>query len=129
MHSNTLSLLTIAAVTLAGVYPAFAQDRDHDHDWNRASHLIEKTQEDLRRVQHHDAWAVPDRGHYEAAERNLADVRHDLDENRLDRPRLDQAISEVEHISKVNALNREVRDRLCEDLRELRRLEHDWHWR
>ena len=58
-------------------------------------------------VERHDAWALPDRGHYESAGKNLADVGRHLDGNRLDRG---------------------ARDRLIEDLNQLRRLREDWHF-
>ncbi len=98
-------------------------------DWDRAHRIIGKTQEDLRRVQHHEAWAEGDRGHYEAAERNLADVRRDLDERRLDRGRLDATIAEIEHITHVDRLDPRARETLNMDARQLRRLRDDWHWR
>ncbi len=124
MRSQTV-FGALAGLALLGWIPARAQE----HDWGRAHRIIEKTQEDLRRVEHHDVWVAEDRGHYEAAERNLADIRHDLDQNRLDRGRLDAAITEIEHITHVDAVAREPRARLNEDLRELRRLREEWHWR
>lgn len=134
MRSYTLSFCALAGLLLAGWHPARAQERDprerdHNHDWGRAHRVIERTQEDLRHVEHHDAWAVADRGHYEAAERNLTDVRRDLDQNLLDPNRLDQAIAEIEHISHVDMLDRHARERLSEDVRELHRMRDDWHWR
>jgi hypothetical protein len=125
---NQILSFAIAGLFLAGSFPALAQEHGHGHDWNRAQRIIGKTQEDLRRVEHHDAWAEVDRGHYDAAERNLADVRRDLGENRLDRRRLDDVISQVETISRINALNPRVRERLNEDVRELHRLRDDWRW-
>ena len=98
-------------------------------DWDRAHRIIGKSQEDLRRIEHHEAWAEGDRGHYEAAERNLADVRRDLDEERLDRGRLDATIAEIEHITHVDRLDARAREVLNEDVRELRRLRDDWRWR
>jgi len=98
-------------------------------DWDRAHRVIGKTQEDLHRIEHHDVWAAPDRGHYDAAERNLSDVRHDLDENRLDRGRLEATIGEIEHITHVDGLDRHAREVLMEDVRELRRLRDAWRWR
>lgn len=88
-----------------------------------------KSDGNLHHVEHHDAWAGADRGHYEAAERNLAEVRKDLDGRHLDRGRLEAAIGEVEHITHVDALDRGARERLNADVRELRRLRDDWHWR
>ena len=120
-------VLAMAGVLLAGgmiSVPAMAQDRD----WARAQRIIGQTQEDLRRVEHHDVWATPERGHYDAAERNLADVRRDLDDHRLDRRRLEDAINEIEHVTHVNALDPKPREALSGDLRELRRLRDEWHW-
>ena len=129
MRSYVLPYIALTGFLFTGWHPLAAQTRDRDHDWDRAHHVIEKAHEDVRRIEHHDAWTVTDRGHYEAAERNLADVRHDLDQNRLDRNRLDQAIAEIENIAHVDALDRHARERLAEDIRELRRLRDDWHWR
>ncbi len=130
MHTRTtMSCLAITGLLLAaGWSPVAAQERQ-ERDWGRAHRVIEKTQEDLRRVEHHDVWAVPDRGHFEAAERNLADIRKDLDQNRLDRGRLDRAIEEIEHVTHVDALNGRAREQLNEDVRELHRLRDEWHWR
>jgi len=117
--------LAMAGLFVAGSDVAWGQE----HDWNRARHVIERTQRDLRGIEHHDVWTLPERGHYEAAERNLGDVRRDLDENRLDRRRLDAAIGEMEHVSQTAALDPRARDRLNEDIHELNRLRDDWHWR
>ena len=125
MQKQILSFV-IAGLFVAGCSPLRAQE--HGRDWDRAHRIIEKTQDDLRHVEHHDAWAVTERGHYDAAERNLADVRRDLDKNRLDRGRLEAAISEIEHITHVNALDPKPREVLGDDLRELRRLRDDWRW-
>jgi hypothetical protein len=124
MRNQTL-FLAIAGLFVAGTMPTYAQEGD----WGRAHRVIEKTQEDLHHIEHHDVWAVPDRGHYEAAERNLSDVRQDLDRNRLDRGRLDAAIGEIEHITHVDALDRHAREMMAADLHELQRLRDDWHWR
>ena len=134
MRKQLLSF-AIAGMFLAGSVVVFAQDhdrdRDHDrdHDWDGARGTVSRTMEDLRHVEHRDAWAVVDRGHYEAAERNLADVNKDLSENRLDRRRLNAAISEIEHVSDVTALDRHSHERLSDDIRDLRHLESSWHWR
>lgn len=125
MHKHALSFFAIAGFLLAGWNPARAQERD----WGRAHRIIERAQEDLRHIEHHDVWAAADRGHYEAAERNLGDIRRDLDRNRLDRPRLEQTIGEIEHITRVDRLDGRARERLEEDNRELRRLRDEWHWR
>jgi hypothetical protein len=126
MQSQTLSYVAITSLFFAAwASPARAQERD----WGRAHRITGKAQEDLRQIEHHDVWAVADRGHDEAAEHNLADIRHDLDENRLDRGRLDHTIEEIEHITHVDALDGRARERLADDLRELRRLRDDWHWR
>jgi hypothetical protein len=73
-------------------------------------------------------WASADRVHYEAAERNLTTVRRDLDQNRLDRRNLDAAISEIEHITHVGALDRRAREQLNADASELHRLRDSWRW-
>lgn len=122
MRSQILSIAAGCLLFLAWS-PAQAQD------WGRAHRTLDKTQEDLRHIEHHDVWAAEDRGHYEAAERNINDIRRDLDRNRLDRGKLDATIAEVEHITHVDAVPREPRERLNEDLRELRRLREEWHWK
>jgi hypothetical protein len=124
MHHKLFSL-AVAGLLIAAFTPAM---KAQEHDWPRAHRLIEKVQTDLRAVEHHDTWPEADRGHYDAAERNLTDVRHDLDENRLDRGKLDAAIGEMEHISHVNLLDPKVRETVNEDVRELRRLRDEWHW-
>lgn len=123
MQKPTLTL-AIAGLLLAGWIPAHAQD-----DWGRAHRIIDKTMEDLHRIEHREAWKSGDRGHYDAAEHNLADVRADLDRNRLDRGRLGATINEVEYITHVDAVSPRAREVLTQDVREMRRLDHDWHWR
>jgi hypothetical protein len=118
------TLLTLSfGLAIAGMVAA------QEHDWDHAHRVVGKAQEDLHRIEHRDAWAEADRGHYEAAERNLANVRKDLDGNRLDRGRLEATIMEVEHITHVDAIDRRAREVLTEDVRELRRLKDSWHWR
>jgi hypothetical protein len=123
MRIQTLLTFVAAGLFIAGSVPVQAQD------WERAHRIINKTMEDLHRIEHRDVWAAPDRGHYEAAERNLNDVRKDLDGNRLDRGRLDSTISEIEYITHVDGLDRRAREVLNEDARELHRLRDDWRWR
>ena len=125
MLNILFSGLAVLGILLSGWTPAPAQDRD----WERAHRIIGKTMEDLRHVEHRDVWAVVERGHYEAAERNLGDISRDLDHNRLDRGRLEAAIRDVESVAHVTKIDPEARDRLNEDLRELRRLRDEWHWR
>jgi hypothetical protein len=125
MRSHTLSYFALTGLLLAGWNPARAQERD----WPRAHRIIERAQEDLRRIEHREGWATGDRGHFDAAERNLADIRRDLDRNRLDRPRLEETIREIEYITHVDRIDGRARERLNEDVRELRRLREEWHWR
>jgi len=119
-----VSLVTaVAGLLIAGLTPLYAQD------WDRAHRIMGKTQEDLHRIERHDRWAQADRGHYDAAERNLADVQRDLDHNRLDRRRLEDTIREIEFITHVDALDARAREALNSDARELHRLRDEWHWR
>ena len=124
MRTKHTLTFAIAGLMVAGCLSIQAQDRDWDH----AHRVIGKTQEDLRRVEHRDIWTVADRGHYEAAERNLSDVRADLDHNRLDRGRLEAAINEIEHITHVDKIDGHARDMLSDDLHELQRLRDGWRW-
>src|SRR5580692_753817 len=107
---RTFILLSLS-IAVAGLVAA------QDRDWDRAHRIVGKAQEDLHHIEHHDAWAQADRGHYEAAERNLADVRKDLDGNRLDRERLEATIVEIEHITHVDMVDRHAREVLTEDVR------------
>jgi hypothetical protein len=126
MLKQTLSTLGLSAMLFAGwSAAALAQNLD----WPRAHRVIEKADTDLHHIEHHEAWATGDRGHYEAAEHNLADVRKDLDHNRLDRARLDAVVSEIEYITHVDRIDPHARERLNEDARELHRLRDEWHWR
>jgi hypothetical protein len=118
---------SLALLSLCFAIPALVSAQEHD--WDRAHRVIGKAQEDLHRIEHWDVLAEGDRGHYQAAERNLADVRKDLDQNRLDRGRLEGTIVEIEHITHVDRLDAHAREILTEDVRELRRLRDEWHWR
>ena len=55
MH-HKLFPFAIAGLFLAAYLPMQAQD----HDWPRAHRVIEKTQADLRMVEHHDVWPAAD---------------------------------------------------------------------
>jgi hypothetical protein len=125
MQSHILSYFALAGLLLAGWSPARAQVGD----WPRAHRVIERTQENLHHIEHREGWATGDRGHFDAAEHNLADIRKDLDRNRLDRGRLEDTIREIEYITHVDHLDGHARERLNEDVRELRRLRDEWHWR
>jgi hypothetical protein len=119
-----MRFLLLASLCFAIPALVSAQDRD----WDRAQRVTAKVQEDLHHIEHHEMWADGDRGHYDAAERNLSDVRQDLDHNRLDRDRLEKSIQEMEFIAHVDRLEPRMRDQIMEDVRDLRRLRDEWHW-
>jgi hypothetical protein len=125
MRSHILPFFALAGLVLAGWNPARAQERD----WPRAHRIVERALDNLHHIEHREGWITGDRGHFDAAEHNLADIRKDLDRNRLDRGRLEDAIREVEYITHVDRLDGHARERLNEDLRELRHLRDEWHWR
>ena len=99
-----------------------------DRDWDRAHRIVGKAQEDLHRIEHHDAWADTDRGHYDAAGGVLADVRKDLDAGLSGSRKIGGDHFEI-HITHVDMVDRHAREVLTEDVRELRRLRDSWRWR
>ena len=110
---------------------AYSQDRDHDrdrgHDWERARQVVDRTMDDLRHVERRDAFAGDDRERYDHALRSLADVDRSLADGRFDRGKLDEAIEHVDHVTRSRILDPRERDRVMDDLRDLRRMREEWH--
>ena len=128
-----LSRFFLSAVLAAALVPfAHAQDRDRDrdrdrgHDWERARDVVSRTMEDLRHIERLEALAGSDRERYDHAMRALADVDRQVSEGRLDRGKLDEAIEQVDHVTRSRMLDPRERDRVLDDLRDLRRLREEW---
>jgi len=102
------------------------RDRDHDRDWNRARQVVNRTMEDLRRLERRDAFAGDERERYDRSLRALAEVDRSLADGRFDRGRLDEAIEHVDRVSHSRVLDPGERDRVLDDLRDMRRVREEW---
>jgi hypothetical protein len=123
------------AVLLAALIPftqAQERDRDRDHDrdrgrsWEYARQIVDRTIDDLRHLERQEAFAGDDRERYQHALRALADADRALADGRFDRGKLDEAIDHVDHVAKSRILDPRERDRVLDDLRDLRRMREDW---
>jgi hypothetical protein len=131
MKTNLLSRFFLAAVLAVALIPfGHAQDRDRDrdrgHDWERARGIISRSMDDLRHIERRDAFARDDRERYDHALRALSEVDRSFADGRYDRGRLDEAIEQLDHITRSRVLDPRERDRVLDDLRDLRRLREDW---
>jgi hypothetical protein len=102
------------------------RDRDRDRDWNRARQVVNRTMDDLRRLERRDAFAGEERERYDHSLRALAEVDRSLADGRFDRGRLDEAIEHVDHVTRSRVLDPSERDHVLEDLRDLRRVREEW---
>ena len=131
MMSKQISRFLMTGLLVAAASFAYSQDRDHDrergHDWERARQVVDRTMDDLRHVERRDAFAVDDRERYDHALRSLADVDRSLADSRFDRGKLDEAIEHVDHVTRSRILDPRERDRVMDDLRDLRRMREEWH--
>jgi len=126
---NHLSRFLLAAIFAASlVSTARAQDRDRDRDrsWERAREVVARTIEDLRHIERREAFRGDDRDRYDKAMKSLAEVDRKVSEGRMDRGDLDEAIEHVDHVTRSRILDPKERDRVTDDLRDLRRLREDW---
>ena len=129
--SHLLSrFLLAAAFTVAAMPAVHAQREDRDRDrrpgWDRAHEVVNRAIEDLRHLERRDAFGGEDRDRYNHAMRALADFDRSISENRFDRGRLDEAIEQLDHVTRSRMLEARERDRVLDDLRDLRRLREEW---
>ncbi len=128
MHSR-LSRCVLGAILAAAVIPlASAQERERERgpQWDRAHQVVSRTMDTLRHIERRESLAGDERDHYDRALRALSDVDRSTSQGRFDRGRLDEAIEQVDRVSRSRMLDPQERDRLLDDLRDLRRLRDDW---
>ena len=128
---NNLSRFLLAGVFAAAMIPAaHAQDRDRDRDrgrsWEQAREVIARTMEDLRHIDRRDSSSGDDRERYEKAMRSLSDFDRSVSEGHFDKGKLDEAIEQVDRVMHSKMLDPRERDRVTDDLRDLRRLREEW---
>jgi hypothetical protein len=87
--------------------------------YGRGRGLMNRTIEDLRRASRFERGGR-EAERYDNAIRHLADFERELNRDRFDRGRLDEAIDDVKHVVEHNSLPPRQRSILAEDLRELR---------
>jgi hypothetical protein len=119
-----------AAAMIPGIHAQThdAQDRDRDRggNWDRAHQIANRTMEDLRHIERRESFAGEDRDRYTRALRALGDFDHSVAEGRFDKGRLDDAIEQVDHVTRSRMLDPRERDQVQDDLRDLRRLREEW---
>ncbi len=130
MRALKSSHFILAGLLIAATSAAFGQDRDRDrdrgHDWDRTREVVNRTMEDLRHIERRESFANEDRERYDHALRSLAEVDRSLADSRFDRGRLDEAIEQVDHVTRSRMLDPRERDRVMDDLRDLRRIREEW---
>ncbi len=99
-------------------------DRDDRHEhhgpYGRALGLIDRVQRDLDRAQQMAPVAGRQRERYENAHRHLAQFSEKLSRDDFDKGKLDVAIDDVNNVLKGNVLSSQSRDKLRDDLDDLR---------
>jgi hypothetical protein len=130
MNRRQFSQFALAGLTAATALKLSAQDRDdrrEGHDWERGRELVRRTMEDMRHLERRESFAGDERGHYEGALQDLERFDRSLDERHFDRDRLDQAIARINDVTRSRMLDERERERLSQDLADLRRFREEWH--
>ncbi len=104
----------------------FVSAQERSRSWEHAREIVDRTMDDLRHIERQNAFAGEDRDRYERAMRSLSDFDRSVSEGRFDRGKLDEAIEHVDHVMKSKMLDPRERDRVMDDLRDLRRLREEW---
>ena|SRR5579862_2054734 len=111
-------LLTAVLSVVVLAMPARAQDNLYAN----ARSLVDRAQNDLRHASHLAKDRDKERERYDNAQRSLSEFDKNLARNKFDKDKLDGAINDVKNVVDHNTLDPEARDRLSQDLRDLREL-------
>ncbi|MGD1096143.1 MAG: hypothetical protein ABSB35_29635 [Bryobacteraceae bacterium] len=95
-------------------------------DFDRGRSLVERTDHDLRKVEHLDRFSAKDHERYDNALRHLSEFDSGLSRGKYDHGKLDAAIDDLNNVCRNNILSPGDRDMLQADLRDLRELRADW---
>jgi hypothetical protein len=93
---------------------------DEGGPYGRARALIARVQADLDRAQQMAPVAGKQKERYENAHRHLSQFDDKLSQGEFDKGKLDQAIDDVNSVVKNNVLSSQSRDKLRDDLDDLR---------
>jgi len=107
---------------LAGLAPFTLAQRNYE----RARHLVGRTDGDLRRISHRAA-NPKEQERYDNALRHLSQFDQSLAQGGYDKGKLDASIDDINNICKNNTLSPRERDVLLGDLGALRNLRAEWH--
>jgi hypothetical protein len=92
------------------------EERHDDRD------LIARTQHDLERTGRMGTLRGKEKERYDNAMRHLSEFDRELSQGRFDKDKLDAAIEDVHNVADHNTLEPQDRNRLNDDLRDLRTL-------
>jgi hypothetical protein len=95
-------------------------------DFDRGRGLVDRTDHDLRKVEHLDRFSAKDHERYDNALRHLSEFDSGLSRGKYDHGKLDAAIDDLNNVCKNNILSPGDRDMLQADLRDLRDLRAGW---
>jgi hypothetical protein len=113
------------AILISGL-ASFVQAQPDFHE--QARHAVDQTSTDLQRFIHRDNLNEEQRGHFEAAMRDLREFREMAENGRWEggRDRLDHAIDNIERVMEHADLGEHERGALQEDIRHLREARDGW---
>jgi hypothetical protein len=116
METVVRGRLFAAALALVAL-AAYAQGR-----YAQARGLVYRVQENLRQAEQFTPPADKEKERYHNAQHHLSEFDRKLSEGRFDKDKLDEAIDDVKNVVEHNTLSPESRDKLTQDLHELREL-------
>ena len=130
--NRTVFTVALSAMLLCPLAYAQRGDRDEgdrrDRDeraeergpYGRARRLIDRVQRDLERAQRMAPVAGRQKERYENAQRHLSQFDDKLSRGDFDRDKLDVAIDDIKNVVRGNVLSSQSRDKLRDDLDDLR---------
>jgi|GEM_PF-5570958 hypothetical protein len=112
----------VFALLLASVCAA----QEEGGNWKHARDVITRAMTNLRHIDHRAGFAGGDRDRYDRTMRSLSDVERSLADGRFDKNKLDEAIQNLDHVTRGRELDPADREHVLDDLKDLRRLREEW---
>jgi hypothetical protein len=122
LHLAMLASPLIGALARA----AWAQDREHAHDWEHARDVVDRVLRNLHHIERNATIVGEDRDRYDRAARSLAEVQASLADGRFDQAKLEAAIDSLDRLTRSRGLDPRDQDLVLQDLKDLRRLREEW---
>jgi hypothetical protein len=132
MRQLALTALLVASAGMFGSaasaqdYGRYGDDRNsrgygRDREFGpRGGDIVDRALNDLQRAASTSFYARHDRGRFDHAMRELSKFQNKWSRGKFDNHALDEAISEMSHLSRSGELNPRVRDVMARDADELR---------